>query len=92
LGTIQRHGLLDEDVLAGAERKQDVLVVQVVRRGDVDHVETRVRHQRLVAAVGGRDLPLVCEGVRLVLCSGTDGGDVLPRVRFMADAVRRSSR
>ena len=67
-------------MLAGVEREEDMAVVHVVGGGDVDHVEARIGHQRLVAAVGRRDLPLPGEGVRLLLRARADGGDVLPGV------------
>ena len=47
-----REGLLDEDVLAGADRQQRVLEVLAVRAGHVDRVDIGVGDEVGIAAVG----------------------------------------
>jgi hypothetical protein len=54
----QRERLLADDVLAGGERGLHLRVVEVIRRRDVDDVHARVRQQRLVALVRGRQAGL----------------------------------
>ena len=48
---LEGHRLLAEHRLPGLEGEPDVLVVQGVRRRDVDDVDLGVAHQRLVGAV-----------------------------------------
>ena len=54
----QRHRLLAQHVFAGGNRAERPLHVQVIGQRDVDGVDRRVRQHRVVAAVGGPDLPL----------------------------------
>ena len=47
------HGLFAVDVVAGFERRQDVLGVQAERRGDDDGVEVFAIEERAIVGVGG---------------------------------------
>ncbi len=68
---VQREGLLEQHVLARVQRENRVVVVVGMRRADVDHVDLRVRHQRLIARVSRRDAVRRREGVCGFLCAGS---------------------
>ena len=55
LGGVQREGLLHQGVLSGVQRELSVGGMERVRRGHVDRIDLRVRHEVLVAAVRGAD-------------------------------------
>jgi hypothetical protein len=64
LRRVHRERLLDQHVLARQQREDRVVVVHRVRRRDVDHVDVRIGHKLLVAAVPARDAELIREAVR----------------------------
>ena len=61
LGGVHRERLLAQHVLARAQGEQRVLVVHRVRRADVDGVDLRIRHERLVGVVAVGDAEALAE-------------------------------
>src|SRR5260370_1351460 len=59
-----RHGerLLADDMLAGAQRRARVLVMQVVGGGDMDDLDARIGKHRLEALVCGPEVQLARAG------------------------------
>ena len=58
VGDAVRDRLLAGDVLAGCDRGEDVLLVEMGRGEDLDRVDVRVGQQLVEARVHGRDAPL----------------------------------
>lgn len=82
---VGRDGFLDQDVLAGLERREGPFVMQAVGEGDVDCVDVRVGDYLVVGPVclyGAGEAGFVVSdlgfGPRLVSCR--DGGDESRRV------------
>src|SRR5439155_3338509 len=87
LGCALPHRLLAEHVLAGLDGADRPFTMEVVRQRDVDGLDLVVREQRLVRAVGARDLPFarVLLGARLVAAGDADEIDLGRFVRRRDD-------
>ena len=60
----ERERLLDEDVLAGIDRREHDLRMQVTGRGHADHVDRRIREQVAVIAAPAADSEMVSGGAQ----------------------------
>ena len=65
---VHGEGLFNQHVFAGVQGQQRILVVERVRRRNVDNIDVRVSHEVLVASMGrgdlkpGRELRRRCQG------------------------------
>jgi hypothetical protein len=84
-----RHGLLEQQVLAGVERRNADLRMGVVGGHDVDHVDRRILYQGAVVAVDRDAREIRRRGCRRLVAAGADRsqariGDLGDRLRVKA--------
>ena len=73
LGSVEREGLFAEDHLAGLGGGDDLLGVEIVRRGDVDDVDVVARDELLPIGLDGLVAPFVGELLRFRGVAAADG-------------------
>jgi hypothetical protein len=77
LGTIQGDGFLHEHMFACVEGQCDPLMVHIVRRGHVDHIEIVRSDKLVVVAIGSLERHARGEFLSSVFAPRTDGHYIL---------------